>query len=98
MEWRVPSQTLWSAISRAVRTPSRIDRDLVEPEASTGLVVLEGSHDFKSETLLAYEVGYRAQLGSRLSTSVSTSITIRTMSAAPLRAPILRFPGCLFPW
>ena len=48
------SQTLWSAVSRAVRTPSRIDHDLAEPAPSTGLVVLQGNPDFKSETLVAY--------------------------------------------
>ncbi|HET9389873.1 MAG TPA: TonB-dependent receptor, partial [Steroidobacteraceae bacterium] len=53
------SQTLWSAVSRAVRTPSRIDHDLAEPAPSTGLVILEGNPDFRSETVVAYELGYR---------------------------------------
>jgi iron complex outermembrane receptor protein len=35
-------------------------------------VILEGGGDFKSETLLAYELGYRAQLNSRLAVSIST--------------------------
>ncbi|MGE0646618.1 MAG: TonB-dependent receptor plug domain-containing protein [Alphaproteobacteria bacterium] len=46
---------LWSAISRAVRTPSRLDRDLAAP----GLAI--PAPDFESETLIAYELGYRGQ-------------------------------------
>ncbi len=74
-----PSQLLWSAVSRAVRTPSRYDHDL---EVVTGLVnapapyqfpatYLTGDRDFVSETLIAYELGYRAALGSRWSGSLS---------------------------
>jgi iron complex outermembrane receptor protein len=72
-------QMLWAAVSRAVRTPSRYDRDL---EVVTGLVnppspyvfptdYLDGSSDFVSETVIAYELGYRAELGSRTSLSLS---------------------------
>jgi iron complex outermembrane receptor protein len=64
----------WAAVSRAVRTPSRIDRDLTEP---TGLPkpfpqsILNGSPDFVSETVIAYEAGYRAQFGDKVTTSLS---------------------------
>jgi iron complex outermembrane receptor protein len=62
MAWRATDrQTLWSAVSRAVRTPSRFDRDLV---------FLPGK-DFHSEKLVAYELGYRAQPAERLSLSVA---------------------------
>jgi iron complex outermembrane receptor protein len=72
LSWTVNSnQALWSAISRAVRTPSRIDHDLSEGSPPY-FVILKGGADFTSEALLAYEVGYRAQLNSTLSTSVST--------------------------
>ena len=72
LSWTLsPNQSLWSAISRAVRTPSRIDHDLSEGSPPY-FVVLKGGADFTSEALLAYEVGYRAQLNSTLSTSVST--------------------------
>ncbi len=52
-------RTLWGSISRAVRSPTRIDEDvrfLAGP-----VVFLQGSRDFESETVLAYEVGYRFQ-------------------------------------
>jgi iron complex outermembrane receptor protein len=61
---------IWGAISRAVRTPSRIDRDVRQP--SSGVVVLAGSNRFESETLIAYEVGLRGQLGPKVAGSVST--------------------------
>jgi len=64
-------QTLWGAVSRAVRTPSRIDRDLYEA-APPRPQLLEGSSDFVSETVIAYELGYRAQLSPRLGGSLST--------------------------
>jgi iron complex outermembrane receptor protein len=67
----VEGQALWAAISRAVRTPSRIDRDLFEAPPPRFLL-LEGSPDFESEKVIAYELGYRGQLTSRFSSSVST--------------------------
>lgn len=62
------SSLLWAAVSRATRAPSRLDRDFGESLGSTQ--VLKGG-DFRSEDLIAYEVGYRAQPTSRLSASVS---------------------------
>ena len=81
LQWQPdPTQMLWSAVSRAVRTPSRYDRDLVVP---TGLVnppppfqfpaaFLQGNPDFVSETLIAYEAGYRAEWTPKLTSSIST--------------------------
>jgi iron complex outermembrane receptor protein len=72
LEWSVaPGQALWSAISRAARTPSRIDRDLSEP-TPPALVILKGDSDFGSEYVTAYELGYRGGLGSRVTGSIST--------------------------
>ncbi|MES1241292.1 MAG: TonB-dependent receptor [Acidobacteriota bacterium] len=53
-------RTVWGAVSRAVRTPTRIDEDVVF-FAPNGAPVVEGSRDFESEELLAYELGYRIQ-------------------------------------
>jgi iron complex outermembrane receptor protein len=72
LSWILSSQqALWAAISRAVRTPSRIDQDLSEA-APPHLVLLEGGADFTSESVLAYELGYRAQISSRMTASVSS--------------------------
>ena len=64
-----PSATLWAAVSRAVRAPSRIDRELFARISSTSF--LAGGPDFHSEEELAYELGYRHQRGS-LALSVAT--------------------------
>src|SRR6185437_4908224 len=72
LQWNVtPKHMLWAAVSRAVRTPSRIDRDLSQPGPSAPLVILQGGKDFQSETVIAYELGYRAQPTSKLQTSLS---------------------------
>ena len=66
-----PNQALWAAVSRAVRTPSRIDRDLSEGTPPY-LILLKGGPNFTSEALLAYELGYRVQLNSAFTASVSS--------------------------
>jgi iron complex outermembrane recepter protein len=72
LSWSLSSnQALWTAVSRAVRTPSRIDHDLSEGTPPY-LVLLEGGSDFVSETVVAYELGYRAQLSSKFTASVSS--------------------------
>lgn len=63
-------QTVWVAVSRAVRSPSRIDRDFFIPGSPP--YTLAGGRDFVSEVLLAYELGYRIQPSERLSLSVAT--------------------------
>ncbi|HEX8225857.1 MAG TPA: TonB-dependent receptor [Allosphingosinicella sp.] len=64
--WR-PSEraTLWGAVSRAVRTPSRIDRQLVF------LPLLAEATNFESEKLIAFEAGYRGRPGASTTLSVS---------------------------
>jgi iron complex outermembrane receptor protein len=86
LQWRKSSQTLWSAISRAVRTPSRIDRDLREP-APPVVTVLTGDSHYGSEYVTAYELGYRGQIASGLSASLATFYNdyrdIRSVSITP---------------
>src|SRR6266508_2967292 len=64
-----PSATLWAAVSRALRTPSRIDRELFARVSPTSF--LAGGPGFHAEKELAYELGYRHQRGS-LALSVAT--------------------------
>jgi iron complex outermembrane recepter protein len=72
LSWILNSkEALWGAVSRAVRTPSRIDQDFSEA-APPHFVILEGGSDFKSESVVAYELGYRVQLDRQLSASVSS--------------------------
>ena len=63
-------QTIWAALSRAVRAPSRIDRDFFA-FAAPGVPIIVGSN-FQSEELLATELGWRFQPRARLSGSLAT--------------------------
>ena len=66
LAWDVTDKDLlWASISRAVRTPSRFDRELFTPG------VFAGGPNFDSEDLMAYEVGYRGQPFDNLSFSMS---------------------------
>lgn len=51
------THTWWAAISRAVRVPSRIDRDLFSP--ATPPYRIAGGPNVGAEKLRAYELGYR---------------------------------------
>jgi iron complex outermembrane receptor protein len=64
-------QMLWGAVSRAVRTPSRYDRDLFEPNPQFGTFLGTSNSTFRSESLIAYELGYRAEITHRVSGSLS---------------------------
>jgi iron complex outermembrane recepter protein len=99
LQWTfVPSQMVWAAVSRAVRTPSRYDRDLevvsglqnAPPPYQFPVDYLDGSSDFVSETEIAYEMGYRAQLGAKASVSLSAYYNsyndVRSTSATPATA------------
>jgi len=70
--------TLWASVSRAVRTASRAEHDaryigLVQDtgQGFAQVVTFEGNREFDSEELLAYELGYRAQLTPRLAIDVA---------------------------
>ena len=61
---------LWASVNTAVRTSSRIERDivlysLVSP-APLAFARVDGSDDFLSESVVAYEAGYKARLGERV--------------------------------
>lgn len=60
-----PTHTVWGAISRAVRTPARSDRDMrfdVDAEVAPGVALaFVGNDFFQSETVIAYEIGWRMQ-------------------------------------
>jgi iron complex outermembrane receptor protein len=60
---------LWAAVSRAVRSPTPFDRDVIEKVGSA--VFLTGNSDFDPVSLTAYETGVRSELGTRASLSAS---------------------------
>ncbi len=72
--------SLWASISRAVRTPGRLDSDsrinfIVLPYASPppnyNLISLFGNDDLESEELIAYEAGFRYQITPGLSLDIT---------------------------
>jgi iron complex outermembrane receptor protein len=70
LAWRMnDSMLLWGSVSRAVRSPTPLDADVIERVG--GVDFLRGNPDFQSEKVLAYEVGYRGDLASKFSLSVS---------------------------
>lgn len=76
LAWQLTdAHLLWLAVSRAVRAPSRVDRDL---EEFVGPVEFLRASDFQPEKLLAYELGYRAQPTSNASISLSTFYNVYT--------------------
>jgi iron complex outermembrane receptor protein len=65
LAWQVaPEHLLWGAVARAVRTPSRIDRQLEAPG-----ILRAGT--FRPEQLTAVELGYRGQPARGVSLSVN---------------------------
>ena len=74
-----PRHRLWGAVSRAVRTPSRAEDGMAldltvyraPPFNLPILLELRGDSAFASETLTAYELGYRVLPSERLSLDVA---------------------------
>lgn len=63
------NRTLWAAISRAVRTPSRFDTDYHLPKDPPFFI--NGGPEFTSEQVTAYELGYRVKPRANLSLSLA---------------------------
>jgi iron complex outermembrane recepter protein len=89
LAWKVRNDALlWSAVSRVVRTPSRLDRDFFVPATGS---MFAGGPGFKSEKLIAYELGYRGQPAQHASLSISTFYNVyddlRTVEPGPGGAP-----------
>jgi iron complex outermembrane receptor protein len=71
LAWKPSAEgLLWAAASRAVRAPSRLDRDTFVPGRPPFL--LEGGPLVRSEVARVYEIGYRGQLQG--STSYSATV------------------------
>jgi iron complex outermembrane receptor protein len=71
LAWQADARRLiWGAWSRAVRAPSRIDRELFSP-ANPPFLLLAGGPDFQSEIAEVGEIGYRASPSTRLSYSIT---------------------------
>jgi iron complex outermembrane recepter protein len=90
--WKVTdTDLLWMAVSRAIRSPTPFDVDVSEKLGSA--TFLTGNPDFLPEEVTAYEAGYRGQISSPLSFSLSLfdnvydhlkSIALNSNPAIPL--------------
>ncbi len=60
--------TVWGAVSRAVRTPNRMERDarIVNKTLPGTVVALNSNRGYDSEELIAYEIGYRLSPSARM--------------------------------
>lgn len=54
------SQIVWGSVARAVRRPTRFEDD-IRVRTPSGVLLVVGSDDFRSESLVAAEAGYRIQ-------------------------------------
>ncbi|MCD6067605.1 MAG: TonB-dependent receptor [Bacteroidetes bacterium] len=75
LTWMITKQqTVWAAASRAVRNPARIDRDFgiyANIFGNPRFPLFAGTDTFRSETVMAYEAGWRFNVSKKLSVSVS---------------------------
>jgi iron complex outermembrane receptor protein len=86
LAWKAaPNHLFWTAVSRTMRAPSRLDRDAHVPAAPPYL--LDGGDPVRSELAKVYELGYRGQPTSRLSWSATVFHNdydhLRTQEIAP---------------
>jgi iron complex outermembrane receptor protein len=98
------NNSIWMAISRAVRTPSRSEDGsrvtirTIPPRSSENPTFLPltilgfGSRDFDSEEILAYEVGYRTKLREWLRFDLAAFYNVYDqLSTGELQNPFLAF-------
>ncbi len=73
-------QSVWTAVSRAVRTPSRFEQDItvimaktpIPPDYTTVAIQrMQGYPDMDSEKVISYEVGYRYAESNRFSADLA---------------------------
>jgi iron complex outermembrane receptor protein len=70
LAWRpAPDQMIWGAASRALRSPSRVDREFFVP--ANPPFAFAGGPDFQAEVAEVFELGYRAQPTAAASYSLS---------------------------
>lgn len=59
--------TLWSSLSRSVRTPNRLDDDILIISPASPTFFIEGNREFESEEVITLELGYRTSITEKLS-------------------------------
>lgn len=91
-----PDNTIWAAVSKAVRTPNRAEHDIQQIVSSipnAGYIALIGTDEMKSEELIAYELGYKTKIIERTSFDINTFYNdydnLRTLEAGSPQGNIL---------
>ena len=92
LAWKASDTALlWAAASRAVRTPTAFDEDVIEELGSE--VFLTGNPDFRREQLTALEAGFRNHWSDRARLSVSfyynTYDDLKSIEFSPTVLPLL---------
>ena len=74
-----PTQSVWTAFTHALRTPSDSERDMyllglvaVEPSGEPFLARFNANPDFGSEQLNGYEIGYRRTIGANVYVDIAS--------------------------
>jgi iron complex outermembrane receptor protein len=97
-----PRQSYWAAVTRAVRTPSRLDQDVdfainITPAPPPIFFEIQGDPKFKAEQLIGYEVGYRNQINHRLYIDLTGFYNLNNAHKSALwRCSELRLPQIVF--
>jgi iron complex outermembrane receptor protein len=99
LAWKpAAGQLLWTAVSRAVRAPARLDRDFFIP--GNPPFVLAGGPNFRSEIANVLEIGNRGQPASTVSYSMTVFYHdydhLRSVEPAPGAACVANPPGNIF--
>ncbi|HET6432146.1 TonB-dependent receptor plug domain-containing protein [Dyella sp.] len=92
MSWAATGQqSLWAAASRAVRTPTPFDEDVVEQVGSQPFLV--GNPHFRREKLTAFEAGWRMQFATRATLSLASFYhaydDLKSIEFSPAGLPLL---------
>ncbi len=65
------NQTIWAAVSRAIRTPTR-GEDNLKIRATPTIIAQQGSNTYRAEDVLAYELGYRVKPTEKTTLDISS--------------------------
>lgn len=99
--WKPAEQhSVWASVSRAVRTPTRVDEDIAVSSAPFPALPLFtrilGNTDFKPEKVIAYELGYRVQPTERFFVDLAAFYNhYDDLLSADVGTPFVEPPGLL---
>ena len=71
--------TVWAAASRAIRSPTPFDTEVIEKLATT--TFLAANPQFRPEEVRAYELGWRSQMSTTASVTIAAFYNVYNDSA-----------------